>query len=131
MNELLSNIFTAGKPADLIADTHSRLASRRHAAWLSLNQVRGTPVTIVEATGSTHKSIHARGWGTLRRIRDSGGCIGFNTTTTGGLNNRAQIRVIRDIQVTDDCGNCTGIKAGCPINMALASAHKHSRTEFT
>ncbi|MBP9814032.1 hypothetical protein KBC80_02455 [Candidatus Woesebacteria bacterium] len=127
MGELLENIFTAGKPAHLVADTKSHLPSRRHEAWDTLRALPSTRITIVEATGSTEKSAHNRGWGVLRRIQRSGGCIGFDSSTAGGSNNRALIRVDRIVEYVSDCGGCSAAKTGCPINNAMANAHRYSR----
>ena len=127
MGELLENIFTAGKPADLVADTQSRLASRRAQSWDKLRALPGAAITIIEATGSTEKSKHHRGWDALRRIKRTGGCIGFDSSTAGGQNNHALIRVERIVEYVEDCGGCSAAKVGCPINNAMASAHRYSR----
>lgn len=127
MSELLENIFTAGKPADLVADTQSRLASRRAQTWDKLRALPSIAVTIVEATGTTEKSAHDRGWSVLRRIRRTGGCISFDSSKAGGQNNRALIRVERIVEYVEDCGGCSAAKMGCPINNAMASAHRYTR----
>ena len=127
MSELLERIFTAGKPAELVADTNSRLASRRSQTWDKLRALPSTPVTIVDATGTTEKSAHNRGWAVLRRIQRSGGCINFDSAGAGGQNNRAMIRVDRTVEYVEDCGGCSAAAMGCPINNAMANAHRYTR----
>lgn len=102
MNELLSTIFRIG----------------------------GT-MTIVEATGSSKKPVHDRAWPKLRAIRDSKGCITFDSSKTGGLNNRALITVVREPQSTADCTGCAALNmfGGCPKNIALARERKYTHEE--
>lgn len=99
MEQFLSNIFSAGKP-----------------------------ITIDEATGSRDPIAHRIGWGRLRRIKQTGGCIGFDSSKSGGQNNKALITVTKKIEFTDDCGKCSAV-GRCPINTLLARQHKYRREE--
>ncbi len=97
METLLTNIFNAGKP-----------------------------VTIDQASGSRDTRAHKIAWDRLRRIRATGGCISYDSSRSGGQNNKALIQVSRKVEYTEDCGNCSAV-GRCPINNAMASAHRYTR----
>ncbi len=88
----------------------------------------GKPVTIDEATGSRDQRAHRIAWARLRRIKETGGCINYDSSRSGGQNNKALIHVSRKVEYTEDCGKCSA--AGrCPINNLLARQHKYTRAE--
>lgn len=99
METLLANIFNAGKP-----------------------------VTIDMATGSHDSRAHRIGWGRLRRIKETGGCVSYDSSRSGGQNNKTYIHVSRNVEYTEDCGNCAAV-GRCPINNLLARQHKYRREE--